>query len=127
MKNILKLTATAVLCFALSGCEETPTLYNSSNYNGGAMQIADGVYFKKVYIQGIYALLQCDKDGNITHNQNVNTGYQQGKVFVSNAVLTPTSNSTDSTDSTDTKFNFKCSEITDCYNQVLIVKNSLAK
>lgn len=122
MKNILKLTATAVLCFALSGCEETPTVYNSNNYNGEAMKIADGVYFKKVYIQGIYALLQCDKDGNITHNQNVNTGYQQGKVFVNASVLTPSSDLT-----TDAKFNFKCTDITDCYNQVLIVKNSLAK
>lgn len=124
MKNILKLISTTILCIILSGCEETPTVYNNSNYNGGAIQIADGVYFKKVYIQGMSALLQCDKDGNITHNQNVNTGYQQGKVFVSTAVLTPSSNSTESTDS---KFNFKCSEISDCYNQVLIVKNSLNK
>ena len=124
MKNVLKLISGAIVCVALSGCSETPVVYNNNDYNGEAMRVADGVYFKKVYIQGMFALLQCDKDGNITHNQNMNAGYQQGKFFVSTAVLTPTSNSADSTDS---KFNFKCTEITDCYNQVLIVKNSLAK
>lgn len=122
MKKILKLVGAVVICFMLSGCEETQTIYNNSNYNGGAIRISDGVYFKKVYIQGMYALLQCDKDGNITHNQNINTGYQQGKVFVNTAVLSPSSDLT-----TDSKFSFKCTEITDCYNQVLIVKNSLNK
>lgn len=122
MKKYFKIVSAVVICFMLSGCEETQTIYNNSNYNGGAIQIADGVYFKKVYIQGMYALLQCDKDGNITHNQNINTGYKQGKVFVNTAVLTPSSDLT-----TESKFNFKCTEITDCYNQVLIVKNSLNK
>lgn len=126
MKKILKIISAVAVCLILSGCEETPVGYYNTNYNGEAMRVADGIYFKKVYIQGIYALLQCDKDGNITHNQNVNTGYQQGKVFVSNAVLTPTSNTAE-VDADGAKFNFKCSEITDCYNQVLIVKNSLAK
>ena len=122
MKKTLKLISTITACLVLAGCSETPTLYYNENYKGEAMRIADGIYFKKVYIQGMQVLLQCDKDGNITHNQNTNTGYQQGEVFVSTAVITPTSNSTDSTDS---KFNFKYSEISDCYNRVLIVKNSL--
>ena len=124
MKNILKLIATTTLCFILSGCENTPSAYNNFNYNGEAMRVAEGVYFKKVYIQGMYALLQCDKDGNIIHNQNVNTSYQKGKVFVSSATLAP---ATDSGASAEAKFNFKCSEINDCYDQVLIVKNSLTK
>lgn len=119
MKN-LKLMSALAICLLLAGCSETPTLYNSNNYNGEPMRIADGVYFKKVYIQGMYALLQCDKDGNITHNQNVNVGYQEGKVFTSAAVLNPNVNQTGS-------FNFKCSDINDCYNQVMIVKNSLNK
>ena len=123
MKNILKLIATTTLCFILSGCENTPSAYNNFNYNGEAMRVAEGVYFKKVYIQGMYALLQCDKDGNITHNQNINTGYQEGKVFTSTSVLTPSSELSDK----DSKFNFNCSEINDCYDQVLIVKNSLTK
>ena len=123
MKNILKLIATTTLCFILSGCENTPSAYNNFNYNGEAMRVAEGVYFKKVYIQGMYALLQCDKDGNITHNQNINTGYQTGKVFTSTSVLTPSSELSDK----DSKFNFNCSEINDCYDQVLIVKNSLTK
>lgn len=124
MKNILKIITTIIICLGFSACENTPEAYNNFNYNGEAMRVAEGVYFKKVYIQGIYALLQCDKDGNIIHNQNVNTGYQQGKVFVSSAVLTPETNSSTGAEA---KFNFKCSEITDCYNQVLIVKNSLIK
>ena len=123
MKNILKLIATTTLCFILSGCENTPSAYNNFNYNGEAMRVAEGVYFKKVFIQGMYALLQCDKDGNITHNQNINTGYQEGKAFTSTSVLTPSSELSDK----DSKFNFNCSEINDCYNQVLIVKNSLNK
>ena len=124
MKNILKIITAVIICLGFSACENTPEVYDSFNYNGEAMKIAEGVYFKKVYIQGIYALLQCDKDGNIIHNQNVNTGYQQGKVFVSSAVLTPETNSSAGAEA---KFNFKCSEINDCYNQVLIVKNSLVQ
>lgn len=123
MKKTLKLIATIVTCVLLVGCSETPTVYNNPDYRGEPMKVADGIYFKKVYIQGIYALLQCDKDGNITHNQNMNTGYQQGKVFVSSSVLTPSSELSDK----DSKFNFNCSEINDCYNQVLVVKNSLNK
>lgn len=122
MKNILKLITTVYACLLLSGCDETPISYYNQDYRGEPMKVADGIYFKKVYIQGIYALLQCDKDGNITHNQNISTGYQAGKVFVSSAVLTPIESQ-----NTDTNFNFKCSEINDCYNQVIIVKNSLNK
>ena len=121
MKKTLKLIATIATCLLLVGCVETPVVYNNDNYNGEAMRIADGVYFKKVYIQGMFALLQCDKDGNITHNQNVTATYQSGKITTSTAIITPSELSDDS------KFNFKCTEITDCYNQVLIVKNSLAK
>ena len=124
MKNILKIITAVIICLGFSGCNETPTIYNNPDYRGEPIRVADGIYFKKVYIQGIYALLQCDKDGNIIHNQNVNTGYQEGKVFVSSAVLTPETNSSAGAEA---KFNFKCSEITDCYNQVLIVKNSLVK
>ena len=120
MKKTLKLISTLTTCLLLVGCSETPTLYNSNDYKGEPMRIADGIYLKKVYIQGIYALLQCDKDGNITHNQNINVGYQEGKTFTSAAVLTVTENKTSS-------FNFKCSDINECYNQVMIVKNSLNK
>ena len=123
MKKLLTIFSASMLAILLTGCPETPVVYNNDNYNGEAMRVADGIYFKKVYIQGMYALLQCDKDGNITHNQNMNTGYQHGKVFVSSAVLTPTVTTSDS----DYKFNFKCTEIENCYEQILIVKNSLNK
>ena len=120
MKNVVRLVLAVMVGLVLSGCNETPTLYNSDNYKGEAMRIADGIYLKKVYIQGMYALLQCDKNGNIIQNQNIGTGYNQGKTFVSTAVITPTS-----TETADAKFNFKCSDINDCYNQVVIVKNSI--
>lgn len=120
MKNVLRLVLAVMVGLVLSGCNETPTLYNSDNYKGEAMRIADGIYLKKVYIQGMYALLQCDKNGNIIQNQNIGTGYNQGKTFISTAVITPTS-----TETADAKFNFKCSDINDCYNQVVIVKNSI--
>lgn len=122
MKNVVRLVLAVIVGLVLSGCNETPTLYNSDNYKGEAMRIADGIYLKKVYIQGMYALLQCDKNGNIIQNQNIGTGYNQGKTFISTAVITPTS-----TETGDAKFNFKCSEINDCYNQVVIVKNSIKK
>ena len=67
MKNILKIITVVIICLGLSGCENTPVIHNDTNYNGEAMRVAEGVYFKKVYIQGIYALLQCDKDGNIIY------------------------------------------------------------
>lgn len=120
MKNVVRLVLAVMVGLVLSGCNETPTLYNSDNYKGEAMRIADGIYLKKVYIQGMYALLQCDKNGNIIQNQNIGTGYNQGKTFISTAVITPTS-----TETADAKFNFKCSDINDCYNQVVIVKNSI--
>lgn len=120
MKNVVRLVLAVMVGLVLSGCNETPTLYNSDNYKGEAMRIADGIYLKKVYIQGMYALLQCDKNGNIIQNQNIGTGYNQGKTFISTAVITPAS-----TETADAKFNFKCSDINDCYNQVVIVKNSI--
>lgn len=120
MKNVVRLVLAVMVGLVLSGCNETPTLYNSDNYKGEAMRIADGIYLKKVFIQGMYALLQCDKNGNIIQNQNIGTGYNQGKTFISTAVITPAS-----TETTDAKFNFKCSDINDCYNQVVIVKNSI--
>ena len=123
MKNTLKLITTTVTSLLLVGCNKAPIVYNNSDYRGEPMKVADGIYFKKVFIQGMYALLQCDKDGNITHNQNINTGYQEGKVFTSASMLTPSSELSDK----DSKFNFNCSEINDCYNQVLVVKNSLNK
>lgn len=124
MKNVLKLATAVAVCSILSGCSETPTVYNNNDYKGEAMKIAEGIYFKKVHIQGMFVLLQCDEDGNITHNQNVNATYQKSKTTTSTAIITPYSSETSDSDS---KFNFKCTEITDCYNQVLIVKNSLAK
>lgn len=33
MKN-LKLMSALAICLLLAGCSETPTLYNSNNYNG---------------------------------------------------------------------------------------------
>lgn len=122
----MKIIITVVLSILLfSGCQETPTVYNNSEYRGEAMKVADGIYFKKVHIQGMYALLQCDKDGNITHNQNINTGYQQGKVFVNTSVLTPTM-SEDKVSNVGT-FTFKCTDINDCYNQVSTVKTSMGR
>ena len=127
MTKTLKLITSITACLLLAGCSETPTMYDNPHYKGEPMKIAEGIYFKKVYIQGIYALLQCDKDGNIIHNQNVNTGQQQGKVFVSSSILTPSANTQMDSSSINEKFNFKCSDINDCYNQVMIVKNSLNK
>ena len=123
MKKLLSVLLVAVSAMVFVGCEETQTFSQGENYKGGPIRVDEGVYFKKVYIQGIYALLQCDKDGNILKNQNISTGYQQGKVFVSASVLTPTLGNKD----TNGAFNFKCTDINDCYNQVLVVKNSMGK
>ena len=123
MKNIVKLVVALMFGLVVVGCSETPTLYNSNDYKGESIRITDGFYLKKVYIQGIMVLLECDKEGNIIHNQPVGMGYQKGKVFENVAVIT--TNATNATDGNDSKYNFKCSDINDCYNQVVIVKNSL--
>lgn len=117
MKKLFLLALTLLFI----GCNETPTLYKSDSYKGEPMQIADGLYFKKVRIQDMYVLLQCDKDGKITHNQNLNASYQDGKVFKHTAILSS------SVSEVGGNFIFKCSDINDCYNQVVIVKNSISK
>ena len=121
MKITIKLLSMIVVCLILTGCPETPTLYNNTDYKGEAIKVAEGVYFKKVYIQGMYALLQCDKDGNIIHNQNLNTGYQNGKVFESTSILSVSQSNAVQPN----KYVFKCSELDDCLNQISVVKNSL--
>lgn len=121
MKRLL-LLAIAML---FVGCNDTPTLYYSNDYKGEPIRITDTLYVKKVNIQGVYALLQCDRDGNIIQSQsNLNMGYQDGKVFKHISML----NSTDVSEETPKEnFVFKCSDINDCYNQVIIVKNSILK
>ena len=119
----LKLILLPLYLLILTGCNETPTIYYDQNYSGQPIRVSENLYFKQVKIQDMKALLQCDKDGNITHNQNINAGYQAGKVFVSTTTITPTIPSSES----DFKFNFKCIEIDNCYEQILIVKNVLNK
>jgi hypothetical protein len=121
MKKIILLVFTALALF--TGCNETPRVYYNSGYYGEPIKVAENLYFKQVYIQDIKALLQCDKDGNIIHGQNINAGYQQGKVFVNTAIA---SSSNDQSNQSS-NFNFKCTDIDDCYSQVLVVKNSLSK
>lgn len=125
MKKLILIASMIALMF--TGCD-TPyyTEYQSNDdwrtYKGEPIKITDEIYFKRVNIQGISALLQCDKDGNIIHNQNIATQYQSGKTQMAVSVITP-----DNTQVNEQKFNFKCSDINDCYNQVLVVKNSLGK
>ena len=120
MKKLVLLT----IALLFIGCSETPVLYDNSNYKGEPIQVADNIYFKKVKIQGLHVLLQCDKDGRIIHNQNISVGYQSGKVYNNVSVLTPV-NETEV--KSDINFLFKCVDINDCYNQVLVVKNSILK
>ena len=128
MKNTIKLVSAIAVCLLLTGCSDTPTIYNNPDYRGEPIKVTEGVYFKKVYIQGMYALLQCDKDGNIIPNQNLNTGYQNGKVFESTSILSVSHLTPDSVQTNSdrpNKFVFKCSELDDCLNQISVVKNSL--
>lgn len=104
------------------GCSEIPTLYHSNDYKGEPIQIADDVYFKKVYIQGMYVLLQCDATGKIIHGQTTNIGYKEGKAYKHLAVLT-----TNNSEFSEGMFTFKCSNIDDCYNQIVTAKNSMDK
>lgn len=129
MKRFIKTALlVAVTATIFTGCDMVET-HHIENYNGQAIKVAEGVYFKKVYIQGVEALLQCDKDGNITHNQNISTQYPQGETQVAASVLTPTAMSTtEIVESTkDAKFNFNCNDINDCYNKILVVKSALGK
>lgn len=123
MKKIILSSLIALTLF--TGCNniETPRLYYNDSYSGQPIRISENLYFKQVRIQDLKVLLQCDKDGNIIHGQNINAGYQSGKVFVNTAVLS----SANENENQPSNFNFKCTEINDCYNQVLVVKNSLSK
>lgn len=121
MKKVLIL-ALFIVAIVFTGCNETPKIYYS-DYSGEPIRVEDNLYFKQVRIQDMKVLLQCDKDGNIIHGQNINSGYQNGKVFVDTAVI----NLKNLNESVDVKYNFKCSDIDDCYNQVIVVKNSLIK
>ncbi len=119
-----KIILSALITMTLfTGCIETPVVYYNGDYSGQPIKVAENLYFKQVRIQDIRALLQCDKDGNIIHGQNINSSYQQGKVFANTAIVS--SNNDQSNQSSN--FNFKCTDINDCYNQVLVVKNSLLK
>ena len=121
MKKLVLLAFIALTLF--TGCNETPTVYYNGDYSGQPIKVAENLYFKQVRIQDVKALLQCDKDGNIIHGQNINAGYQQGKVFVNTAVISQSNDQANQS----SNFNFKCTDINDCYNQVLVVKNSLSK
>ena len=121
MKKIILLAFIALTLF--TGCSETPTIYYDQDYSGQPIRVSENLYFKQVRIQDMKVLLQCDKDGNIIHGQNINSGYQNGKVFVNTAVMS----SVDENKNQPSNFNFKCSDIDDCYNQVIVVKNSLIK
>lgn len=119
-----KIILSAVIALTLlAGCSETPTMYHNPEYKGEVIPIGNNIYFKKVYIQSVAALLQCDKDGNIIHNQNINTSYTNGKSQVAVSVITQKNEQSNQS----SNFNFKCTDINDCYNQVLVVRNSLSK
>lgn len=121
MKKLVLLAFIALTLF--TGCNETPTVYYNHGYYGEPIKVADNLYFKQVNIQDVKALLQCDKDGNIIHGQNINSVHQNGKVFVNTAIISPSNEQANQL----SNFNFKCTDINDCYNQVLVVKNSLSK
>lgn len=122
MKKLLLSISVILLIF--TGCEETQSFSQGESYKGGPIRVDEGVYFKKVYIQGLYALLQCDENGNIIKNQNTtNIKYTYGKSQIYTSVLRPDA----TTDETNAKFTFKCNEIEDCYNKITIVKNALDK
>lgn len=122
MKKVLIL-ALFIVTIVFTGCNETPRVYYNSDYYGEPIKVTDNLYFKQVRIQDVKVLLQCDKDGNIIHGQNINSGYKDGKVSVNTAVI----NLKNLNESVDVKYNFKCSDINDCCNQVIVVKNSLIK
>lgn len=111
-----------IMTLLFTGCSDVPVIFSSDNYKGEPIQVSDNLYFKQVRIQNMYVLLQCDKYGKIIHNQNTNAGYTHGKVFLNTAVITPQ----EVIESDENfNFNFKCSDINDCYNQIIIVKNSI--
>lgn len=108
------------LTFIFIGCDSVPKI-RQDNYNGEPIKVAEGIYFKKMNIQYIDVLLQCDEHGNILKNQNIPVSYNSGKVKISATTLTPIQSSSEN------KFNFSCVELEECYNQILIVKKSLGK
>ena len=117
-KKILKsLLLCSILLF--TGCDELEKK-NIENYNGGAISLGNNVYVKKMIIQDMYALLYCDKDGNVISNNPISTHYMAGKVPINSVTLVAHSNDSQ-------KYTFECDDINECYNEIMIIKKHIGK
>ena len=117
-KTILKsLLLCSILLF--TGCDqyEKKTI---DDYNGEAISLGNNVYVKKMIIQDMYALLYCDKDGNIISNNSISTHNMVGKASINNVTLGVQSNDSQ-------KYTFECDDINECYNEIMIIKKHIGK
>ena len=106
------------LTLFITACDTVETI-EVSNYNGQPIRIGDNVFVKKLHIQGMKTLVYCDENGKILPYTPINLDYPVGK-FHEQSVVLPTKSNTESN-----KFQFNCSNIEDCYKEILIVKNSI--
>ena len=83
MKWIIAICAVVLL----TGCEDGVENINVNDYQGGPIKIDEGVYVKKLYIQGVTALVYCDENGRIIPNTPINSKYNEGKHTKSSIVL----------------------------------------
>ena len=119
MKSIASLL---ILGLLFSGCEDTPRIYNA-DYTGGAIHLGNNFYVKKMSIQGVHALIQCDKDGNIIPNANIQTTNTSGKITTQVSTITPLGTKIPSKG----KYTFSCDTLIECEQQISIVKQSLGE
>ncbi len=83
MKWIIAICAVVLL----TGCENGVTNIKVDDYQGGPIKIDEGVYVKKLYIQGVTALVYCDENGRVIPNTPINSKYNEGKYTKSSIVL----------------------------------------
>ena len=77
MKWIIAICAVVLL----TGCENGVTNITVDDYQGGPIKIDEGVYVKKLYIQGVTALVYCDENGRVIPNTPINSKYKSSIVL----------------------------------------------
>ena len=119
MKKLLGFVLTG---FVFIGCDSYERI-EKTDYRGEAIHIGNGVYVKKMYIQGVDALVQCDNEGKVLSNPNIHVSYMQGKVKKNVSTITPLGTKIPGKG----KYTFSCDTLIECQQQISIVKQSLGE
>ena len=100
------------LMLLLSGCENIENYYDS-DYKGQPIKLQDNFYVKKIRVQNIDIMLECDANGNYISGTSISGRYNVGKQIQQFTTVTPKMTQT---------YHFECDKLEECQNQMEIVK-----